>query len=68
MVLTLLADMRWRIDRLQRLQAGAGSGADAEMNSLISGGGGGGGEKTRRIDSVIILPVVWQCRRMAHDS
>ena len=67
MVLTLLADMRWRIDRLQRLQAGAGSGADAEMNSLISGGGGGG-EKTRRIDSVIILPVVWQCRRMAHDS
>ena len=67
MVLTLLADMRWRIDRLQRLQAGAGSGAVAEMNSLISGGGGGG-EKTRRIDSVIILPVVWQCRRMAHDS
>ena len=47
MVLTLLVDMRWRVDRVQRPQASAGSSADAEMNSLISGGGGGGGgEKT----------------------
>ena len=44
MVLTLLVDMRWRVDRVQRPQASAGSSADAEMNSLISGGGGG--EKT----------------------
>ena len=44
MVLTLLVDMRWRVDRVQRPQASAGSSADAEMNSLISEGGGG--EKT----------------------
>ena len=44
MVLTLSVEMRWRIDRVQRPQASAGSSADAEMNSLISEGGGG--EKT----------------------
>ena len=45
MVVTLLVEMRWRKDRLQRPKASAGptTSADAEMNSLISEGGG---EKT----------------------